>query len=62
MTGTEFAARRTAIHLSQTDLALALDVGKRSIQRWEKAETVPVIAECAIEYLAIIFENEAPAD
>jgi DNA-binding transcriptional regulator YiaG len=54
MTGTEFARRRIAIDLSQRDLAAVLDVSEQTVQRWEAAQAVPTIAECALEYLTTI--------
>jgi DNA-binding transcriptional regulator YiaG len=51
---TEFARRRSAIDLSQKDLAAVLDVSERTVQRWEAAQVVPTIAECALEYLTTI--------
>jgi DNA-binding transcriptional regulator YiaG len=53
-TGTEFARRRVSIDLSQKDLAAVLDVSERTVQRWEAAQAVPTIAECALEYLTTI--------
>ena len=62
MTGTEFARRRVSIDLSQKDLAAALDVSERTVQRWEAAQAVPTIAECALEYLTTIDLNAELAE
>jgi DNA-binding transcriptional regulator YiaG len=52
MTGAEFAnLRRNTICLTQPELGEILDIGERTIARWEKSEHVPGIAELAILYL-----------
>jgi DNA-binding transcriptional regulator YiaG len=54
MTGEAFRQLRVSIHLLQTDVAELFGVSERTVQRWEASETVPGIAECAIEHLTTL--------
>ena len=58
--GAELRARRTALGLTQAQLALALGVSSNSVARWERAEvpmTSPALVWLALERL----EAQSPA-
>lgn len=64
MDASAFKARREALGYTQAQLAVALDVGIRTIRRWEYGDAqTPRVAELALRYLAgeTRPEPEAPA-
>lgn len=50
-TGQELKRVRKAMKLSQTKLALILDVSRMSIYKWESSERLPVVTSLAVSKL-----------
>lgn len=57
LTGLELRLRREGLGLSAADLAVYLGVGLRTVQRWEKAPTVPAWADGELHILIAVTEE-----
>lgn len=49
MTGQEFKELRESLNMSQSELAVALDVTRVTISRWENSEKIPTAQEKAVK-------------
>lgn len=59
MTGQEFKELRESLNMSQSELAVALDVTRVTISRWENSEKIPTAQEKAVK---LMYNNDTIID